>query len=280
MIAMPSIAPATPTASRTGRPFGSLRLFMPISWLAPAWRRLLLLGVLTGLPASLAAPAIGSEALFLSWEDCGPAPGSSQLITGACGDGPPVPLYCAFQVPVAIDGVLALEMVIDVQHSDAALPSWWRFDPGGCMEWRLLADTQFGGVSSTCTDPWNGGAFALVQDYLVGQPGNDPSRARIKLVTAIPSPSAVVLASDVVYHGARLLLPAGEVACQGCGQAACLVFNSILIRRLPGSPGGDVYLETPAPGDGNWAHWGGTGSACSAVPATGTSWGQIKALYR
>jgi hypothetical protein len=190
-----------------------------------------------------------------------------------------VPLYCAFQVPETLDGVLGVEIVIDIQHSQAALPNWWRYEPGGCMEFKLSADVQSGGGVS-CIDPWQGNATALVQDDILGAPGGSPSMARIKLVVAVPSAAAVVLLDSVVYTGARLLLPASELQCAGCDRAACLVLNSIVIRRLPGLPGGDAFLQVPAASNGNWAHWNGNATDCTAVPVTARSWGQIKALYR
>jgi hypothetical protein len=62
---------------------------------------------------------------------------------------------------------------------------------------------------------------------------------------------------------------------------ACLVLNSILVRRSPGAVGGDSFVSTPGPGDANRATWQGTGADCSAVPVRRQStWGAVKSLYR
>jgi hypothetical protein len=225
-----------------------------------------------------AVPARGDEALFLSWGDCGPAPGSFKQNRGECGLMVSTPLYCAFEVGQTLDGVLGVEIVIDVQVEPPTLPDWWRYDAGGCMQGLLHADADFASVSE-CLDAWQGNASAIVQDYLTGQPYGAANQARIKLVVAVPSPDAVVLSSGVVYYAARLLFPTSMLGCQGCSQSACLVLNSMLVRRLPGQPGGDVFLEAPAPSQGNWALWQ-DGAECALVPVRQHSWGQIKSLYR
>jgi hypothetical protein len=150
------------------------------------------------------------------------------------------------------------------------------FDVGGCMEGRLLADADFT-LNPSCTDPWLGNAGAVVQGYLVGEPRGGANQARIKVVAVVPPANAAELLADQVYFGVRLRFPARPV-CAGCASQACLVLNSILVKRLPGLP--DVMIETPSPGPGNRVTWEGTGADCSAVPVARHSWGRLKAMYR
>ena len=97
-------------------------------------------------------------------------------------------------------------------------------------------------------------------------------------------PDARTLAAGTLYYAARVLLEnqntTGAGSCSGCDGIACLVLNSIRIKRLPGAVGGDVLLEQPAPDGGNMATWHGTAANCAAVPVHVGSWGRIKALYR
>ncbi|TMQ69683.1 MAG: hypothetical protein E6K80_10900 [Candidatus Eisenbacteria bacterium] len=72
----------------------------------------------------------------------------------------------------------------------------------------------------------------------------------------------------------------GTGSCSGCGLDACLVLNSMWVRRVPGAPGGDVFVSAAAPDGGNMATWQGSGADCAAVPTKPSSWGRIKALYR
>ena len=59
------------------------------------------------------------------------------------------------------------------------------------------------------------------------------------------------------------------------------MLNSIIIGRQDGSPGGNFFLQTPGPGEANWARWqGGGGANCAAVPVRNRAWGQLKGLYR
>jgi hypothetical protein len=234
------------------------------------------LALVPGLVVATTAPA--AEALHLTWRDCALGAGAVTNEQGNCGPADRSALYVAFQPPQTLDGVLGVEIVIDVQHSDPVLPNWWRFDVGGCMESQLLADADFT-TEAACEDPWLGNAGAVVQGYLPGEPRGGFNQARIKVVSVVPPESSVQLLGDRVYYAARLVFP-GSFTCGGCQGAACLVLNSILVRRLPGQPGGDVLVQTPAAGSGNWATWEEAGADCSAVPVVGHTWGQIKALYR
>ena len=97
--------------------------------------------------------------------------------------------------------------------------------------------------------------------------------------------SAALLDPAATYYAARLVirhtLTTGTTVCAGCSGPACLVLNSILLRRQPGAIGGDVAVTTPGPGDANWATWqGGAGANCASVPARAVTWGRVKSLYR
>ena len=59
------------------------------------------------------------------------------------------------------------------------------------------------------------------------------------------------------------------------------MLNSVIVKRQPGTAGGDVILGEPGPGNANWATWqGGSGANCATVPARAVTWGRLKGLYR
>jgi hypothetical protein len=245
----------------------------------------LALVLLLGLPAAAAA----SEALFLTWGDCAAGAGAVLSITPACiSEGGTEVLYVAFSLGQPVDQVLGIETVVDVQSEAAALPDWWHFEsagpgvPAGCHQGGLSASRTFT-TEVACIDPWVGTTGdALVQDYQPGAPRGGAGQARIR-ATAFVSGTDPALTLDTVrpYYGLKLTLDNhGTGACAGCIQPACLVLNSIWLKR-PGAPGGDVLLSTPGPLDANWARWeGASGSDCTAVPVRRSTWGQVKSLYR
>lgn len=238
-----------------------------------------LLAVSLGLSQAHAA-----EGLYLTWSDCALAATGTSSKTSACDtDLGSSALFCGLVMPVATDSVLALEIVVDIQHSADTLPDWWRYDAGGCRDGWLTADTNFG-VLSTCVDFWQGPAAGRLQSYTVGLPRGGANQARIRVALAVPSDQPRSLDAVHMYYVARISLSnAHTLDCPGCSGGACLVLNSILVRRPPrpeGVPTTDLRVTTPGNGNGNWAIWQPGGANCQAVPARNSTWGQVKALYR
>ncbi len=241
-----------------------------------------------GVSSSLAPlRAAADAALYLSWTDCGTSGNATQNFNFACDtEAGSEELYCSFRAPFATGAdVLGVVAVVDIQHETSPLPDWWQLaKAGGCRSGYLGASGDFTG-NSDCVDPWLGQAAADVQGYDVGQPRNGTNQARIKVACGVIPALARTLDATHVYYGVKLVIQnarsTGPGTCAGCRQGACLVLNSIEIKRLSGSPGGDLFLDTPGPANANWARWqGGVGIDCSVVPARNTTWGRIKSLYR
>jgi len=228
--------------------------------------------------------ARAEEALHLTWRDCWTGAAAVSQEIDACFSNAVVNrLVAGFTLSSPIDSVIAIEAVIDLVHEDPALPAWWHLESGGCREGALDASAALGGLDG-CADMWAGHGFGLIQGYDIGAPRGGANQARIKAVVAVPSQNAVTLAAGTAYAAVVLTLDdrltTGPGFCAGCGGDACLVLNSILVRRLPGGTG-DVFLEVPAAGDGNRATWGpGSAANCAAVPVRSVTWGRIKAFYR
>jgi hypothetical protein len=238
------------------------------------------------LLACAGAPAArAGEGLFLSWSDCVLGTYSQDLSSGCDTNLGNQKLFCAFQMPFAADSVLGLELVVDVQHSEATLPAWWQFAPGGCRAGCLRPAFDFAGRTA-CRDFLLGRATGGLQGYTVGAPRGGANQARIEMAAAVlPTLGYATLNATDLYYAVELSIvndfSTGATACGGCSGSACLVLNTILVLRQPGTAGGDISLTTPGPGGANMATWqGGGGASCFAVPARRATWGQIKGLYR
>lgn len=236
--------------------------------------------------ALCARSAAAAEGIYLTWHDCFQGASHTSNLDFACADNfGSNDLYCAFTMPQAANNVLAVEAVVDIQHSSPSLPDWWRLDVGGCRQGNLMASANPAGKTA-CVDMWQGtGAIAGVQGYIPSEPRGAASQARIKVAASVLPPEAVSVDGTSMYYAVRITLAnnntVGPGSCSGCGQPACLVLNSILVGRIPGSPGGDYFLQIPGAGDANWARWqGGSGADCAAVPVRNRAWGQVKSLYR
>jgi len=242
---------------------------------------LLLAGMLTAAPAASA-----TEGLYLTWNDCALGAAASHDVTNSCdSDLGQKTLYCAFVVPALVDSVLGVQIVVDLQHSEASLPDWWRFDAAGCRAGELRADFDFTSQSG-CSDAFQGLAGGGLLGYYPTEPRGGANQARILVAASRLSDYGYMrFDPEVMYYGARLTISnVGTVAsptCAGCSGSACLVLNSVLIQRQPGAAGGDVFIGQPGPGDANFATWqGGSSAGCVAVPVRALTWGRVKSLYR
>jgi hypothetical protein len=237
---------------------------------------------LVAVPAGAARAADG---LYLSWNDCPLGASTSQDQAFACDvNSGQHELVVSFSLPQPADSVLALEIAVDVQHADPTLPAWWQFGNVPCRGGSLHADNQFGSRAA-CQDLWQGLGVGGLQSFTVGQPRGGLNQARMRLALAVLFDDMRTLSAGAVYYAARIAIDnvatAGPGSCDGCAGAACLVLNSIMVGRPPGSPSGNVLVESPGSAGSNWATWqGGAGANCQSVPARRRTWGQVKSLYR
>lgn len=220
----------------------------------------------------------------MAWDDCQLSPGSSSNNAFACQTNlGSSSLFISFSSAVAIDQIIGVEVVVDVQHSVAPLPDYWRLGPSpDCRHDMLTASADVGAANAGVAIGFSG---ALVQDYIESQPRGLSSQARIKAVAYVPSPLTLGITNDTTYNALRLVLANDHTVnvnvCTGCTSSACLVLNSVLIRRTAGAFGGDITITAPGPANANWAFWRGTaGADCTLVPVRTVTWGSIKSLYR
>ena len=246
------------------------------------------LAALAAFALLVAVRAHADSALFLSWNNCGPSAVSSQDFAFDCGtENGFEELFCAMRLPFATGpDVLGVVAVIDLQTQNTPLPDWWRLAKGGsdCRAGYLGASADFT-LNGDCADPWQGQAVAEVQAYNAGEPRGGANQARIKVAAGVVPELARTLDATSVYYGVKLVIQnarsTGAAVCPGCLDGACLVLNSIEVKRLTGAPGGDLFIALPGPLNGNWATWqGATGVNCALVPTRNTTWGRVKSLYR
>lgn len=236
-----------------------------------------------------ASPARAAGELFLDWNECPLDVSAAHNRDNPCtANTSSQTLVASFQAPAAVDSVLGVDLVLDLQSAAPSLPSWWNLlpaSPDSCRFGALTASLDFT-LNTSCEDFWLNQGSAVVQAVYIGLPRGSASQARILASGTVPVESGYrnLVAGPTYYamqlqiSNARTVAPNG---CPGCLTPVCLVLNSIAIRRQPGASGGDVLVDTPGPGNGNWATWQqGTGADCNAVPVRRVTWGRIQSLFR
>lgn len=240
-----------------------------------------LAGLLVIAPVALAGPISFSPGLAIAWQDCRSPGGAGFNDTnfGCLSNITTLPLFPSFVLETPVDSVYVMELVIDVNVATTdPLPEWWRMDPGGCRAGGWAADASLAG---SCGDAWNAKGTAAWQGWLPTQPGDRANHGRLLIAASVLPEDAVALDALFPYTACRVLLRTNNTAnCAGCNIPACLVFNSLLLRRLPGTTVEEVLLVVPESTNSNMVTWQGAGADCNAVPARRTTWGAVKALYR
>jgi hypothetical protein len=244
--------------------------------LPPRFAGVLLLGAALALaPGARAQP----QGIAIGWQDCRSAggPGGANQNFGCVNTINNFPFFPTVRLTAGLDSVYAVELVIDVDVAADSLPAWWHMEPGGCRQGGWSADTI---APASCEDVWGGAGAASAQGWLVGVPGNSTRHGRLLVAASVPSDAFVSLSPDVGYSLCRVVLRSfNSTTCAGCTIPACLVFNSVLIRRLPGSSFEELLVTTPESVGLNQVVWQGTGADCQSVPVRRTTWGAVKALY-
>jgi len=174
------------------------------------------------------------------------------------------------------------------------VPAWWKtVGTGAC---RLAGANKVGfvapGAGGCAVDYFgnvgagpSGGGF-----YTIG-PGSDPegsvdeNRIRVRTVSAVDYNAALLTPPPAVGDEVFLFtvtvnrtLSTGTGSCAGCATPACMVFKKLKLTQPVGV--GDFLFQAPL-SYGYMTLQGGAGTDCpSATPASRSSWGQVKSLYR
>ncbi len=243
--------------------------------------------------AMLIVGAAAAQAqLNLAWNDCG----GVQNITSACttNTGTAGNLMCSFVAPSGTTAITGEQGVLDIQVAGGTVPPWWQAVVAGSCRGTAVA-VLYTGPGTSCADyfPAVGGPLGgFGYDYYPVSATTAPGRIRIRTVSAISQTVATSLdiagvapGSDTYVFNVKITnaktVSTGN--CTGCSLAACFVFNSLLLTQPVGV--GDIFLTG---GGTDFVTWQGGavgagpfGNGCpGATPATKTSWGQVKSLYR
>lgn len=256
--------------------------------------------------ASSATAGTSPPGVNLSWDQCF-ADGGTRNKNFACdvNTGADV-MVASFEVGAPLAGVTGIEAVLQVKAESAVLPTWWSFSaPGGVLGCRgagLTVNLLPPAGMTNCEDWSQGTAQGGLATY---QPGYNGDNSR-KIILGAAVPLAIDLQPGIEYFLARIQLAhtrtVGTGACAGCATPACLYFDyaNIIPGVLPltrlaqganwsGSPmvtyqSGYVtnlfHEITPgAPGADNH-HFFYDCVLASPTSARGSTWGQVKSLYR
>jgi len=247
-------------------------------------RLALVAGVSACVAASLAAAAPATQGLSLSWQDCRP-PAGGGFLDQAFGCGSNIvefPMFPSFSLASPIDSVYAMELVIDVDVASGPnpMPAWWAMQMPPCSANGWAADAA---PSASCNDAWGGKGTGSFQGWLPGTPGASARHGRLLVaVSALPQ-DAVKLDAATPYTACRVLLRSANVSScpDGCMVPACLVFNSLLIRRFHLPSDQEILVSGGEVAGSDRVTWqGGAGADCASVPTRRATWGAVKALYR
>jgi len=236
------------------------------------------------LAACLAVVPASSAGLSIAWQDCRPPLGNgfNNQNFGCASDIQEFPLFPSFSLAATMDSVYSMELVIDFDVAGVEgdpLPAWWLMEPG-CRTNGWAAD---GTASQSCNDAWGGLGTGSFQGWIPGSPGSSTRHARLLVAVGTLPQDAVTLLGNASYTACRILLrTVNTVSCNdGCSTPACMVFNSLLVRRLHTPSDEEILISGPENAGSDRLQWqAGTGADCAAVPTRRTTWGAVKALYR
>jgi len=249
----------------------------------------LLCGLLLAFTAGVAAAGPGVN---LRWSAC---IGDGGVINRnfACNtnNGTNV-LVAGFELGLPVAQASGQEIVIDLASASSTLPAWWGFfNSGTCRQTAISMNTTISPLAVNCADWANAQASGGIGAYNIGQRG--PNTSRIKIAIAVPQAALATLVPAQEYFSVNVAISnaktVGSGACLGCGNAVCIVFNSVKVTTP--SPGGilDQTLSGPANGfdsdfttlqGGGGVIVNGTPGCGASTPTKNATWGAVKSLYR
>ncbi len=243
--------------------------------------------------AMLVVGVVAAQAqINLAYTDCG---SGIVNVNNACtrntGTTRVVASFIAPTGTSVITGVLG-EMEIIV--AGGTVPPWWQAVVSGSCRGSAIS-VDLANLTLSCADYFNAVAAptgSLGYDYYPASPTTPPDRVRLHVTATIPPDSARSLEAAGVPPGAEVFAftikltmaqTAGEGSCAGCAVGACWSLESLRLTQPAGA--GDLLMAAPG-ATGAFVTWQGGGGIAwpfgnpCYTPATPTSWGQVKSLYR
>jgi hypothetical protein len=207
-----------------------------------------------------------SEAINMSWDDCGVF--GSSFKSWACDSnvGNPHVMVASFKAPNDIDQFLGVALRMDFLSSAANLPDWWSHGSGFCRgNTGLASDFNFTSGPHSCADPWTGQAAGGHLYQVGGTVGFfGPNRANLLVQAALPLGSEIPLAPGAEYYACKIRFnrtkTTGTGSCAGCLTSGCFTLNEIQVFQ-PDELNNSPKITTPD--HGTTVYWQGTIPGCN-----------------
>jgi hypothetical protein len=199
------------------------------------------------LPIAVALLAFGASSasavgLTLNWGGCigfGAVPNQAFDCDNLGG---PYNLVMNMQPP-ALTGFFAVDLVLDLQTSGAALSPFWHFEGGGCNELGLSISAARNtipntGCLATFTGSTGGSVSSLITAYAPGFGGANNARLLVTVARSASSPINLTAGSNYYLSHLNFALDNAIEAggpCDGCSDGATIVLSSATLYTLPGS---------------------------------------------
>lgn len=264
--------------------------------------RSLVLPALVLLLASPNARAQQTGGVLLRWDHCTSDAGTVNRMFACDTNAGTEVLVASFRLGTALeDPVFGFNMNFRVTSASVPLPAWWAVVPGTCRGTGLGSTPDPPAGSVNCVE-WAPGLGALS--------GISPQLAPLgsnsyRIPASVSAPASATLAGGLEYFAISLLVrhlkTVGTGSCAGCSTPVCIAFENITFEQAVFP----VVYSAGADGEGSrFVSWQGSeprdvqtscqvqpgdrlvctttfGCAAAAVTrARGSTWGQVKSLYR
>lgn len=249
----------------------------------------------------LSVGSAGAVGLNLAWNNCFPSAGAAVDQTFSCDDSSPgamdanqnVFTFVASVIPgINISGLIAWGGTFDLQVANATVDDWWKLAGGECREGGI--SYVFNGFTNTTTCAKNMMVASPAPlgianwAYPADKPANwarySPGVVRTTGFSVVGTTQYQLAIIAVDSHNTAINGDGTTVACAGCLDPACIVFNEVEldvpVAQQP--PDGKNIINTAD--QRQYITWQGGaigGAGCPlSTPTRRTSWGQVKSLYR
>lgn len=277
-----------------------------------AWLGLVLLAL---VPALAHATAVSPPGVNLRWDNCYGDGGAWNKSFACDRNAGSERLVCSFELDQPLLQTSGVELQLELSAAGTSVPAWWGFwSSGSCRQASLSVVGTIPPTAVNCADWSQGIASGGLAAYSVGSHG--AQTAQIVAGEALPGSALADLIAGQEYFAAMVIInntkTLGTGACGGCDVPVCIFLSHIKIATPPvlGEPSRDLWLDRPANYLGSqyvtWQNgypvnvqrqcieYGGFfGVYCTgryntifdcvlATPtgSRGSTWGQVKSLYR
>ncbi len=222
-----------------------------------------------------AMPAFAAPGVNLNWGTGCWKDGGIPNLSWACNTnvGTAATLTVSFVPPAHHDDFLSASVYMEgMADGGSGVPDWWRLEAGGCRDGSLALNTDFTHLTTSCTDPWEGGGVGDIGEY-------SESSDRLHLYAVWIPDLPMTIDPGVEYTCAQFVVSAakttGTGACTGCTKPVIWAISRVELGYMAGPTD---FLISPV--QNQCVTWQNSTLSCAIVPARAMSWGRLKSLYR